>query len=251
MKKPINIFTIIILYHLLAACQSKPEVVYVKPIGEVESSSEFNNSADLPVTNEGSSKEHRVKVEEVLNTDKYTYLNVTEEGDKFWIAIPRKEVEIGGTYYYKGGLLKRNFESKEYNRVFETIYLVSDITSHPINSSISMRGNEMKETNKGGSINVTPAAGSIRLTELFSNPGKYQGKRIQVTGKCVKVNPMIMDRNWIHIQDGSGDGLDLTVTTTENISINAIVSLEGTIALDKDFGAGYKYDIIMEKAVLK
>ena len=71
------------------------------------------------------------------------------------------------------------------------------------------------------------------------------------TGKCVKVNPMIMGRNWIHLQDGSGDNLDLTITTTENIPVGHVITLEGTIALNKDFGAGYKYDIIMEEAVLQ
>ena len=100
-------------------------------------------------------------------------------------------------------------------------------------------------------INVTPVDGSIKISELLSNPDKYNGKVVLVTGKCVKVNPMIMDRNWIHIQDGSGEGLDLTITTTENVSIDAIVSFEGTIALNKDFGAGYRYGIIMEKAILK
>ena len=55
----------------------------------------------------------------------------------------------------------------------------------------------------------------------------------------------------MHIQDGSEEGLDLTVTTEENIALGAIVSLEGVITLDKDFGAGYRYDIIMEKAMLK
>jgi hypothetical protein len=62
---------------------------------------------------------------------------------------------------------------------------------------------------------------------------------------------MIMNRNWIHIQDGTGDQLDLTVTTTENIALGSVVTLKGTIALDKDFGAGYRYDIIMEGAVVQ
>lgn len=62
---------------------------------------------------------------------------------------------------------------------------------------------------------------------------------------------MIMNRNWVHLQDGSGEGLDLTITTTENIPLGAIITLEGTIAMNKDFGAGYQYDIIMEGAVLR
>jgi hypothetical protein len=63
---------------------------------------------------------------------------------------------------------------------------------------------------------------------------------------------MIMNRNWIHLQDGSlkDKTVDLTITTTENIALGSIVAVEGIITLNKDFGAGYKYDIIMEDATL-
>ena len=63
---------------------------------------------------------------------------------------------------------------------------------------------------------------------------------------------MIMNRNWIHIRDSSlkDETMDLTVTTTENVPMGAVVAFEGVIALNKDFGAGYKYEIIMENAQL-
>ena len=97
-----------------------------------------------------------------------------------------------------------------------------------------------------------PPAEGISLAELFANRKKYEGKAVQVKGKCVKVNNMIMNRNWIHLQDGSlkDEESDLTVTTTENIALGAIVAFEGIITLNKDFGAGYKYEIIMEEARL-
>lgn len=98
---------------------------------------------------------------------------------------------------------------------------------------------------------IQTAEGAITIAELYANKEKYKGKTIKVTGKCIKANPMIMNRNWIHLKDSSTDKYDLTVTTTENVSVGAVVTMEGTIALDKDFGAGYRYDIIMEGAVLK
>jgi len=195
---------------------------------------------------------HLVVINEVLDTEKYSYLNVSEDGDKYWIAIPRKEVQVGSTYFYKGGLLKKNFESKEYNRVFETIYLVSEVIPHPSNIASSERIDQSKKDEISSEpVSVDPVEGSIKLAELFADPDKYNGKLIQVTGKCVKVNPQIMGRNWVHIQDGSGKGLDLTITTTENVNLDAIVTFKGTIALNKDFGAGYKYDVIMETASLR
>ena len=61
-----------------------------------------------------------------------------------------------------------------------------------------------------------------------------------------------MSRNWAHIQDGTDNNgnFDLTVTTQETVNIDELVTFEGTIALDKDFGAGYFYPIIMEEAVI-
>lgn len=60
-----------------------------------------------------------------------------------------------------------------------------------------------------------------------------------------------MGRNWIHLKDGSGGTFDLTVTTQEHIELGSVVLFEGKIALNKDFGAGYFFNIIMEEAILK
>ncbi|MDX2443209.1 MAG: hypothetical protein QNK30_05365, partial [Bacteroidales bacterium] len=60
--------------------------------------------------------------------------------------------------------------------------------------------------------------------------------------------------NWIHLQDGTDyQGLfDLTVTSASEVEVGAIISVEGVVALNRDFGYGYTYDIIVEEAkVLK
>ena len=98
---------------------------------------------------------------------------------------------------------------------------------------------------------VEPVEGAIRIADLVNNRNQYEGKLIKVTGKCVKVNSEIMGRNWIHLQDGSGENFDLTVTTDESVELGTIVTMEGTIALNKDFGAGYRYDVIMEGATVQ
>ncbi len=71
----------------------------------------------------------------------------------------------------------------------------------------------------------------------------------------VKVSKMIMGKHWIHIQDGTGNPLenthDLVVTTMAEPAMNSVVTVEGTLAANKDFGAGYKYDVIIEGAEVK
>ena len=65
---------------------------------------------------------HTVKVIQVLPTDKYVYMEVEEDGNSFWVAASKQEVEVGQEYFFKDGLLKTNFHSKEYDRVFDKVY---------------------------------------------------------------------------------------------------------------------------------
>lgn len=233
----------LLLILLVVACNSKPKII--------EAVDDTTGDTGQPAMEATTDELHKVVVDEVLHTSRYTYLNVTEDEQQFWIAIPRKEVEKGGPYYYRGGLKKTNFKSVEHDRVFETVYLVSDVAKDP--GMIGMAGSnphaDMPVENVSGKMDPPP--GGITLSELFANKEKYNGQTVRVRGKCVKLNNMIMNRNWIHIQDGTlEEDMDLTVTTTENVPIGAVVAFEGTIALNRDFGAGYKYEIIMENAQL-
>lgn len=80
---------------LLAACNSNPKVIEAV---------DATAGVEQPAADPAASQIHKVVVEEVLHTSKYTYLNVSEDGTMTWIAIPKKEVKKGGTYYYRGGL---------------------------------------------------------------------------------------------------------------------------------------------------
>ena len=43
---------------------------------------------------------------------------------------------------------------------------------------------------------------------------------------------------------------DLTITTLDEVQLGDLVIFEGKLAVNKDFGAGYKYDVILEEAKL-
>ena len=49
-----------------------------------------------------------------------------------------------------------------------------------------------------------------------------------------KYNAAIMERNWVHIQDGTEfEGkFDLTATSSESFEVGQVVSLEGILALN-------------------
>lgn len=254
MKNPVFFAALFLFGLLLAACNSKPEVIEGQSVSD-GTGVVFPQAGDM-AGDPAANQEHKVVAKEVLDTEKYTYLRVTEKEEEFWIAIPKSEVEVGNTYYYSGGLMKKNFLSREYNRVFETLYLVSGISDEPMGSGGSaveeaLSNLEAENAVLDGPVNVEPAKGAIKISELMANLKKYEGKVVKITGKCVKVNPMIMGRNWVHLQDGSAGNPDLTVTTDQVVPLGSIVTLKGAIALDKDFGAGYRYDVIMEGAVVE
>ena len=88
----------------------------------------------------------------------------------------------------------------------------------------------------------------------WSQKASLKEKGVTVKGQVVKFSPGIMNRNWIHLQDGSGSAdkktNDITVTTQDDAKVGDVVTVKGTVRLDKDFGAGYAYPVIVEDAKL-
>jgi hypothetical protein len=97
-------------------------------------------------------------------------------------------------------------------------------------------------------VKVEPCKDCIKISDLLENKKSYSGKTIKITGQVTKFNPEIMGKNWIHIQDGSEfqGGFDLTITTDQKVSVGDIITFEGKISLDKDFGYGYFYNVLLE-----
>ena len=86
----------------------------------------INATAQDPHTDSGLRK---CIVQEVLQVSSYTYLNVLEDGEKKWIAVPTIDAKLGEIYYYKGGMAMPNFQSTELNRTFDSVLFLGSITS--------------------------------------------------------------------------------------------------------------------------
>ena len=108
-----------------------------------------------------------------------------------------------------------------------------------------------KEPTQKQDLNIKLEEGITSIGALYERKSEFENKTITVKGVVTKVNPMIMNRKWVHIQDGTGgeNSFDLTVTTSDVVQVGDLATFEGTIAVNKDFGHGYKYDLIMEGAV--
>lgn len=235
--KIINSSFLIILFFSIIACNSGSSTA-----DSVES-----------VTKDG---QHKAEIIEVQQTSVYSYLLVAENSTSFWVACNRQEFAKGQTVYFMEGLPMENFESKELSKTFDLVYFLNEITFEA-GSTISPAGTSatpqgmIKEAVKK-EIKVEKAEGGISLGELFANPANFNGQIVKIKGEVVKYNEAIMGKNWVHIQDGSGTGelFDLTVTTSDVVKVGDIITFTGTISLNKDFGAGYVYEVIMEEAEL-
>ncbi len=264
-------FILVVVLWTAIGCQNKPKVIAPASSSTAQNGSSTGIFADEGETGKEGATEasssasldsdmHTVFVEEVLPTSKYIYLNVREGDEKFWIATQKQEVAVGETYFYRGGLLKTNFESKEYNRIFDKVYLVSKIVpanhggggkgtieTHSVEESLPSKNPDTEKAEKPANANRNISKeGSVKIADIVANPEKYEGETIQVSGECVKVNPNIMGRNWIHLKDGSKDEYDFVVTSIVQVQEGQVVTMKGTVGLNRDFGAGYHYNLIVE-----
>lgn len=213
---------------------------------------------------------HEVVLKEVIQANAYTYLRVTEGSQEFWLAVPKMEVaNVGETYYHDGGMEMKNFESKDLGRTFESVYFLKEVrkerqsSAQVANPHGAMGGDGMQGANQGttagakvtdqvADLVIEKAEGAVTIAEIFANKESYSGKTVKVTGLVTKFSGAIMNKNWIHLQDGTAhEGLfDLTITTDAVVKKGDTVTIEGKVTLNKDFGYGYFYAVLMEDAVL-
>ncbi|MBF2708731.1 hypothetical protein [Flavobacterium soyangense] len=238
--KKIIIWSSACLVALLTLVQCKPNNEKPETIKGVEAVKENSNS-------------HKITVKEVLNANAYTYLLATEGAKEYWIAVPKTDVKVGKTYTYEGGMEMKKFESKDLKRTFDSVFFVEGLTDPNPPAATETATTLPKVTSSTQlSKGITLAKGGISIFDLYSTKDKLAGKTVILTGKVVKFLPEIMNKNWIHLQDGTSlNGFnDITITTLAKVKVDEIVTVKGTVALNKDLGAGYKYDILIEDAVL-
>ncbi|MCB0747101.1 MAG: DNA-binding protein [Ignavibacteriae bacterium] len=198
---------------------------------------------------------NKITVVEHMNGGGYTFLKGEKDGNELWVAIREMPVETGETYYFKDAMEMKNFESKSLNKTFASILFVSDITKNAEAPKTAMPGmaapdGHTKPKVEAADIKVTPLEGGLTVEAVNKDKVNLAGKIVKVKGVVTKYNGGIMNRNWIHLQDGTkfGESVDITVTSDQPVKVGDTIVIEGTVALDKDFGAGYFYDVIVENA---
>ncbi len=202
------------------------------------------------------------KVVETMNAATYTYVLIDTGAKKVWAAAPQFAVKAGDTVAVAESMPMVNYLSKTLNRTFDVVYFSGNVRVNGQRSAPAGAAAELPKGHPpttGAAVSAAPnlagikrAANGQTVAEINGAKAKFAGKPIAVRGRVVKYNAMIMGKNWLHIRDGSGtEGTnDLTVTTAASVKVGDLVLVTGLLASNRDFGSGYKYDLIVEDATV-
>jgi hypothetical protein len=227
------------------------------------------------------------KVIETMNAAGYSYLKLATASGTRWAAVPRAKVTVGSRVTIQNAMEMKDFKSKTLDRTFPSITFGSLAAAGQANAVHGMgmgrgarSGNphaglsgfgakgakgakagmgakahrRIRATRQAFESPLAPGPGGLTIAALHARRKELKGKPVAVRGKVVKFNSGIMGRNWLHLQDGSGTAAavdyDLTVTTKAKAKVGQVLVVKGLLATERDFGAGYAYDVIIEDATL-
>jgi hypothetical protein len=228
------------------------------------------------------------KVLEKLDAAPYSYLKLKTADGEAWAAVPKTDTPNGADVVVNGAMPMSDFESKTLKRKFAVVYFgtlggAADAAPPAMGAApggppgmggapggmagapAGMPGAPVDMAAQHaaaaagpadvGNVKVPKASGADARTvaEVYAQRAALKEKPVTIRGKVVKYNEGIMGRNWLHIRDGSGSAgkdNDLTITTGDKAAVGDVVLVKGTVRVEKDFGAGYSYPVIVEDAKL-
>jgi len=205
--------------------------------------------ADAPLTG---------KVLESIDAGPYTYLRLqTAQGEK-WAAVPKAAVTQGQQVTLQNPMTMTQFESPTLKRKFDTIAfgtLADGGSPEAQQQMLAAHSGAAKASDVAvGEVKKASGPEARTVAEVVSQRAALAGKTVAVRGKVVKFSEGIMDRNWIHLRDGSGSAADKTndllVTTNQAAAVGDVVLVRGTVRINENFGAGYAYDVLVEGATI-
>lgn len=190
------------------------------------------------------------KVIETMNAAGYTYVQLDTGSEKVWGAAPTTVITVGDQIEFSTGMPMRDFQSKFLNRSFPVVYFAPRFigsNDKSISATAAISANVKSQKPAAALKKMTKAEGGYSIAEIYNDKTNLADKTISVRGQVTKFTANIMGKNWLHIMDSSGDN-DLTITTNDTAVVGDVIVISGKLALDKDFGYGYLYPLIIEQA---
>ena len=189
------------------------------------------------------------EIVEMMESGGYLYALIDTGSEKVWAATSPVAANVGDKVKIANPLEQINFHAPSLDRTFDRIYFTDSIIpgeETPSGHGEVAPASEPEVTATG----VDRVEGGVTVEEVFSKKDELVGTEIVIRGQVVKYNAQILGVNWLHVQDGTGEpgANDLTITTSATVAVGDVVVIRGNLVADKDFGAGYKYDLIVENA---
>ena len=187
---------------------------------------------------------------ETMNSGGYTYVRIDTGKEKVWAAGPKTAIKVGDKVTITKQMPMANYHSNSMNRDFDVLYFVGGFAGQDIGSPHNLahaHASAGKQVAAGPVPNIKKAEGGKSIAEIIAQQKQLADKHVKVRGKVVKYNPNIMGKDWIHIRDSS-TGKDLTITGQADVKLGDVILADGKIVLNKDFGYGYVYEIMLEDA---
>lgn len=216
---------------------------------------------------------HYGTILEIKGAMGYKYLKVNEEGKELWVAIANAPVAVGDKIGYDKETLMPNFKSKSLDMTFKEIFFVSDLYLPPkVQKPKSMKemldlGSKKQDPHTNMEKWMSPAEennlpkafvqkDTYTIEEIHMWREKLAGTNITIEASVSKVSHEIMELDWVHLNDGTGIADKLTndlVLTAKNTTIKAgdKVIAKGKVVVNKDFGFGYFYKVIIQDATFE
>ncbi len=179
---------------------------------------------------------HQGLVKDTVDAAGYTYMQIEEAGQTYWIAGPPSAIGVGASVRFDEQIWMNNFHSKALDRTFERILFVAGV----------------QEAKAEQVVADTGAVDLLTVEEVFARREALKGQVIAVRGRVAKVSTNIMNRTWVHIQDGTGgEGSNDLIfrSSADSATVGSTVVASGTVDIDRDFGMGYQYPVLIEDAV--
>ncbi len=241
-----------------------------------------HGEAALPDEDQGPAKASGAAIEgevlEVIDVPKYSYLRVGEKGTPgTWVAVPTAGLSVGAHARVREAMKMESFTSTALKRTFPVIYFGTlddgraNGASSPHGAGKGVHANgapmaadgadpdeEMKAAHQPlGAADVKPVSraegpNARTVAEVVAQRKDLAGKTVRIHGTVVKCTPGVLGRTYLHLRDGSGDAAagtnDIAVTTEAVPAVGDTIVVEGTVAIDRDVGAGYRFPTIVEDA---
>ena len=204
-------------------------------------------------------EQHIATVLDTMNAAGYTYAQVNEDGNVYWIAGPTTTISEGMQISFIEQMVMENFTSKALNKTFDYLVFASAIINPNDSAKSTTASHSAKKdhdcdtcsTDKAAPIqqataqqpshtpygahgaptkqepkelkktDVAKAKGGYSVEELYAKKDTLKDKQVKVNAQVVKVSKNIMGKDWIHIQDGSGvAGTNDIIATSINSTVN-------------------------------